>query len=108
MAEGGGCVRSGEGAVVMMADDVLPQDKSQEALKVLLHISTEWQRNREATWYIEKCSYIQEEQGEGEEKLNDQKKGRNVRNLPGNDTYCMRYNGDQSDRKGKNGREEIE
>lgn len=58
-AEASACVWRGEGAFVMVADDVLLQAKSQEALQQLLRIAAEWHRDTKATWSTPKFSYLQ-------------------------------------------------
>lgn len=44
------CVRCGEGAVVMVADDVLIQVRTQRSLQKLLYIASSWQKGKGAAW----------------------------------------------------------
>lgn len=54
-ADASDCVRSGKGAVVVMADDVLIQASSQENLQTILNIAEEWQTARGEKWSLAKC-----------------------------------------------------
>lgn len=54
-------VRSGEGAVVVMGDDVLIQAKSHHSMETILNLAEEWQTTRGATWSLPKCEYLQAE-----------------------------------------------
>lgn len=50
--------RRGNGAVFMVADEVLIQAKPQEILQELKYISSEFRKDCEAQWAIRKCVEI--------------------------------------------------
>lgn len=59
-AEASQCVCGGNGAIIMVADDVLLQAKSKRRhLQVLLYMASDWQREKGARWSISMCSYLQ-------------------------------------------------
>lgn len=50
---------TGEGAALLVADDVLLQASTQRKLQELLDASTFWKDRKEAEWSESKCSYLQ-------------------------------------------------
>lgn len=57
-AEASVCVRSGEGAVVMDADDVLMQARTQPILQSLIYIAEKWQKEKKAACSVTKFTYM--------------------------------------------------
>lgn len=65
-------VRNGEGAVVVVSDDVLIQAKSQATLQRLINITEDWQKEKKNKWSVAKYTYLEIRKGEGRIQLDNQ------------------------------------
>lgn len=58
--------RRGEGAAVLVADDVLLQARSRHKLQEFPGVADWWAQRKDAEWSVSNCVYLSEGKGEGE------------------------------------------
>lgn len=58
------CGRANERKVILVADDVLMQATTKQNLQHLLDAAKWWKKDRDVTWSLPKCSYLQLPEGQ--------------------------------------------